>query len=304
MEKAMIQSRQLEAFRAVMLTGGMTSAANLVRITQPAISRLIRDLEEEIGISLFERTGNRLRPTREAGILFKEVSRHFNGIQHIDKVAAELKKSHMGSLRVACYTAPALSFMSGVIQTFIADRPDVSVYLDTVPSQTVLELVSLQHYDLGISILAGDYPGLTTEPVPSFRAVCLLPPGHRLEDKETVHATDLEGESLICLSPVSLLRMQTDAALDSCGVHCNRRIESSLALNLCDLVSRGMGVGIVDPFTADYYSANPVIQRSFDPVVPYHFAIVLPTDSPPPRLVSEFRAALLDALKALPYETI
>src|SRR5690606_21699487 len=118
---------------------------------------------------------------------------------------------HMGSLRVACYTAPALSFMSGVIQTFIADRPDVSVYLDTVPSQTVLELVSLQHYDLGISILASDYPGLTVVPVPSFRAVCLLPPGHRLEEKETVPATDLEGESLICLSPVSLLRMQTDA---------------------------------------------------------------------------------------------
>lgn len=129
----MIQSRQLEAFRAVMLTGGMTSATDLVRITQPAISRLIRDLEDEIGISLFERTGNRLRPTREAGILFKEVSRHFNGIQHIDKVASELRKSHMGSLRVACYTAPALSFMSGVIQSVIADRPDVSVYLDTVP---------------------------------------------------------------------------------------------------------------------------------------------------------------------------
>lgn len=300
----MIQSRQLEAFRAVMLTGGMTSAANLVRITQPAISRLIRDLEEETGLQLFDRIGNRLRPTREAGILFKEVTRHFNGIQHIDKVAAELKKSHMGSLRIACYTAPALSFMSGVVQTFIADRPDVSVYLDTVPSQTVLELVSLQHYDLGISILAGDYPGLTVEPVPSFRAVCLLPPGHRLAKQETVHATDLEGESLICLSPVSLLRMQTDAALDSFNVHCARRIESSLALNLCDLVSRGLGIGIVDPFTADYYSANPVVQRTFEPNIPYHFALVKPSESSPTRLVSEFRTTLLEALGALPYETI
>lgn len=300
----MIQSRQLEAFRAVMLTGGMTSAADLVRITQPAVSRLIKDLEEEIGLRLFDRIGNRLRPTREAGILFKEVSRHFNGIQHIEKVASELKKSHMGSLRVACYTAPALSFMSGVIQTFISDRPDVSVYLDTVPSQTVLELVSLQHYDLGITILAGDYPGLTVEPVPSFRAVCLLPPGHPLEGKASVHATDLEGESLICLSPISLLRMQTDAVLDSHNVHCTRRIESSLALNLCDLVSRGMGIGIVDPFTADYYSAKLVVQRPFDPAIPYHFAIVLPADSRPPRLVGEFRATLLDALKALPFERV
>nr|WP_233278980.1 LysR family transcriptional regulator [Agrobacterium radiobacter] len=95
MEKAMIQSRQLEAFRAVMLTGGMTSAANLVRITQPAISRLIRDLEEEIGISLFERTGNRLRPTREAGILFKEVSRHFKKCRDISMGFSTSTKSRL-----------------------------------------------------------------------------------------------------------------------------------------------------------------------------------------------------------------
>ncbi|QCJ01020.1 LysR family transcriptional regulator [Agrobacterium larrymoorei] len=304
MEDEVIQSRQLEAFRAVMLTGGMTSAADLVRITQPAISRLIKDLEEETGLRLFDRIGNRLRPTREAGILFKEVSRHFNGIQHIDKVAAELKKSHMGSLRVACYTAPSLSFMSGVIQTFIGDRPDVSVYLDTVPSQTVLELVSLQHYDLGISILASDYPGLRVEPVPSFRAVCLLPPGHVLESKDVVHAKDLEGTDLICLSPVSLLRMQIDSVLDSFNVHCGRRIESGLALSVCDLVSKGMGIGIVDPFTADYYCANPVVRRPFEPVIPYHFAIVLPSGSPPPRLVTEFQTVLFEALGKLPYETV
>lgn len=90
----MIQSRQLEAFRAVMLTGGMTMAADLVRITQPAISRLIRGLEDELGLRLFERSGNRLRPTREAGILFGEVSRHFTGIEHINKVATELRESH------------------------------------------------------------------------------------------------------------------------------------------------------------------------------------------------------------------
>jgi len=304
MEDVMIQSRQLEAFRAVMLTGGMTSAADLVRITQPAISRLIKDLEEEIGLKLFERSGNRLRPTREAGILFKEVSRHFNGIRHIESVAGELKKSHMGSLRIACYTAPALSFMSGIIQSFISDRPDVSIYLDTVPSQTVLELVSMQHYDLGISIFTGEYPGLSIEPVPAFRAVCVLPDSHRLLEKETVEATDLEGEALVCLSPISLLRMQTDAVLDDHKVTCSRRIESSMALSLCDLVSKGMGVGITDPFTASYFSAGPLHQRPFNPPVPYHFAIVLPSESPPNRLVSEFRTALLTALNELRYETM
>ncbi len=300
----MIQSRQLEAFRAVMLTGGMTSAADLVRITQPAISRLIRDLEDETGLRLFERSGNRLRPTREAGILFREVSRHFTGIGHIHKVATELRKSHMGSLRVACYTAPALSFISGVIQSFLADRPDVSIFLDTVPSQTVLELVALEHYDMGLSILTGDYPGLVVEPLPAFRAVCILAKEHRLAEKETIEAEDLNGESLICLGPPSLLRIQTDATLDAHHVQCGRRIESSLALSVCDLVSRGLGVGIIDPFTANYYSARDLCIRPFLPAIPYHFGMVFPSGNPTPRLVEEFRSALLKALAALPYETI
>jgi DNA-binding transcriptional LysR family regulator len=165
-------------------------------------------------------------------------------------------------------------------------------------------MVSLQSYDIGISILAGDYPGLIAEPVPTFRAVCILPPEHRLVAKQTVHAADLEGEALVCLSPVSLLRMQTDAALDSFNVKCTRKIESSMALNACDLVSKGFGIGVVDPFVAEYYTANRIERRQFDPAIPYHFAIVRPSESPPPRLVSEFREVLLTAVANLPYETV
>ncbi len=300
----MLQPRQLEAFRAVMLTGGMTSAADLIGISQPAISRLVRDMEGTTGLLLFERIGNRLRATREASILFKEVSKHFTGIARIENVAAELRNSHMGSLRIACYTAPALSFMTGVIRTFTANRPDVTIYLDTIPIRSVLELVALQQYDLGISVLAGDYAGLDVETVPKFRAVCVVPPAHRLAAKPSIHASDLEGEALVCLGPSSLLRTQTDAILDAQRVSCTRRIESSLTMSVCDLVSAGLGVGIVDPFTASYYSSASLCQRSFGPAIPYHFAIVLPSGSPPPRLVIEFRSVLMAALSALPYETI
>jgi DNA-binding transcriptional LysR family regulator len=300
----MLHPRQLEVFRAVMLTGGMTTAADMVRITQPAVSRLIKDLEEHIGFLLFERIGNRLRPTSEAVILFKEVSRHFDGIERITKVADDLRNSRLGSLRVACFNALSLSFMSEVLQAFLADRPDVSVYMETESSRTVLELVALHHYDIGVAQIGGDYPGLIIEPLPTFCAECILPATHALAAKETICPSDLEGESLICLGVNSPLRMQIDAVLAAHKVNFTLRIESALAASVCDLVSKGLGISLIDPFTASFYGGRNLCRRPFVPAVPYHFAIALPSGKAPTRLVDEFRTTLRTALADLPYETI
>ena len=67
----MIQARQIEAFRAVMLTRSMTGAAEMIGVTQPAVSRLVRDLEAELGLSLFERRGNKLVPVALADTFSK-----------------------------------------------------------------------------------------------------------------------------------------------------------------------------------------------------------------------------------------
>ncbi|MCW8281536.1 LysR family transcriptional regulator [Agrobacterium sp. InxBP2] len=297
----MLQSRQLEVFRAVMLTGGMTSASETVRISQPAISRLIRDLEDELGFKLFERFGNRLRPTSEAVILYKEVSLHFHGIDRIGKVANDLRNSQLGSVRIACYTALAMSFMSEVIQTFVASRPDVSIYLHDDSSRTVLELVALHHFDLGIAFTTGDYPGLLIEPLPRFCAECILPISHPLSKKETIVPNDLNGETLISLGVNSLLRMQLDSVLAANEVACKRRIESTLALSVCDMVSRGLGVGLVDPFTESFYSNRSLCRRPFVPAVPYDFALALPGGKTPPRIVDEFCGVLREAVGKLPF---
>lgn len=291
----MLQARQLDAFRAVMLTGGMTSAADMIHISQPAVSRLIGSLEEHIGFLLFERVGNRLKPTAEAIILFQEVSRYYDGVDRIAKVAEDLRASRMGSLRIASYNALSLSFMSDVLQKFLADRPEVSVYLETEASRTILELVSLHHYDIGIVQISGDYPGLDIEPLPTLHAECIVPASHPLAQKEAIEAADLEGELFISLGKNSPLRIQTDAMFAASGVRCIRRIEASLAASACDLVSKGLGISLIDPFTASFYGGRNICRKPFTPAVPYHFAIALPSGKIPTILVNEFRTALRTA---------
>ena len=82
--------RQIDAFRAVMLTGTATEAAQVLGISQPAISRLVSDLEQEIGFKLFDRVGRRVVPTAEAQILIEEVKRALTGLDQIRETASEI----------------------------------------------------------------------------------------------------------------------------------------------------------------------------------------------------------------------
>ena len=86
-----MKSRQLEAFRAVILRHSITRAAEMLHITQPAVTRLILDLETEIGFSLFTREKGRLFPTSDALLLYQEVERSFVGVERIAHAAQQIR---------------------------------------------------------------------------------------------------------------------------------------------------------------------------------------------------------------------
>src|SRR5215208_5375680 len=121
----MINQRQVEAFRAVMIAGTVTTAAAALRISQPAVSRLIRDLETRIGVALFERrSGGRLRPTTDANTLFRDVERYFVGLEQISQTAAGLRRRSFGSLRVASLPALYVRLLPRFIGRFLIERPN------------------------------------------------------------------------------------------------------------------------------------------------------------------------------------
>jgi DNA-binding transcriptional LysR family regulator len=92
--------RQVEAFRIAMRVGSATAAADALHITQPAVSRLIADLERHVGFMLFERRKRGLQPTKDALLLFEEVDRSFRGLDRIAETADAIRSRRIGHLRV------------------------------------------------------------------------------------------------------------------------------------------------------------------------------------------------------------
>lgn len=281
--------RQIEAFRAVMLTGGMTTAANTMHITQPAVSRLIRDLEYELKLNLFHRRGNQVSPTAEAFDLFAEVERTFLGFDRLKSRAEELRTGRSGALRIAALPAMAISFLPRFIASFCRERPELKVLIDGIPSHLVLERVAGGQFDIGVSALTVERASLHITPIDDA-AVAVIPSNHRLASKQVIRAPDLRDETLIMLAPGFYHRSAIEAVLAS--IPRRQMIETPLSSIACVLASEGMGITIVDPFSASEFVGRGVVLRPFEPRMSVGCALVRSSDRPLSHIATEFYAAL------------
>ena len=174
--------RQIEAFRAVMLTGTTIAAADMLNTTQPSISRSIAQMQAATKLKLFELDRGRLRPTPEAVMLFEAVQRNFLGLEAVEETVSLLRRAGVGRLRVACTPALGMSVMPAVMAKFKTRQPDVHITLRTISSYDVREGLLNGLYDLGITTNSLQLEGaqLQTKVVDQVAAVCVMARSHPL----------------------------------------------------------------------------------------------------------------------------
>ena len=283
-----LNPRQIEAFRAVILTGGMTAGGEMLGVSQPAISRLIRDFEHDIGLKLFQRNGAHIVPTGEALVLYQDVERLFIGSDKIREAARAIRNRRSGSLRIAAMPDISLGYLPKLVRNFLANRARVSVTIHSDTALNVIDLIAKSQFDIGIAFAPGDQTGVEVRPLPVPEAVCVLPLGHRLKGKTVIHANDLDGEDFISLSQSSLLRVQIQTALQAANTQCNHRIEVRYAGTAIAFVAQGLGVTIVDPFAISEVGLERVLRKPFRPRIGYESSIVFPSQRPSSGLAEEF----------------
>jgi DNA-binding transcriptional LysR family regulator len=295
-EMARINSRQVEAFRAVMLTGSVTEAGKLIAVTQPAVSRLLRDFQSLLKMELFERRGTGLVPTAAATALYTEVERSFVGLDRITAAAEEIRGRRTGTLRIAALPALANGYLPRLAGHFLKERPNLNLAFFGVISPIVVDWVLNNQCDVGFAEVPIAHSGLPSLRLPAPARVAVLPAGHRLSAKEVLEPRDFEGETFISLSAGSTGRHLIDQAFHRNDVRRVLRVETALSEIMCGLVSSGLGVAICDPFTAHEFTTRGVVARPFLPRIDFEFAAVFPAQrSPSPvalDLVETMRRAL------------
>lgn len=272
-----LNSRQVEAFRALMLTASTVRAAELMHVTQPAVSRLVRDLQEALELKLFERRGTRLVPTNEAVSLYGEVERSFVGMERIAQAARELRTRRAGVLRVAAMPALCNGFLPRFSGQFLAERPRIDFALLGLISSSVLDWVISDQCDLGFAAAPIEHAAASFEAMPPVRYVAVLPEGHRLARRRVLRPRDFANQPFVALGPTTPSRHLIDDVFSRHGISRVLRVETPLSEIACALVASGLGLSICDPFTANEYSTRGVVSRPFEPALAFQVSALYPS---------------------------
>ncbi|TWT13976.1 LysR substrate-binding domain-containing protein [Reyranella sp. CPCC 100927] len=277
--------RQVEAFRAVMTCGTTARAAELIHTSQPAVSRLIGQLEATLRLRLFVRERARLHPTPEAKALFVETTRLYAGLDRLRERAAAMRGGQGVVLHVTAYPAMGYGLMPRMIARLRQEFPALTVSVDIVSSPEVRDRVMSGRSDIGFAAEEIDTHGLSTTVVQSSRAQLAVPVGHRLAGRRRVRIAELAGEPFIALAPVDVARRALTALMSKAGQELQVAIETPYSLNVATFVAEGAGIGLVNPLAlASYQSPRIVLvnlteEIRFNALALHPVGVVLPAQA-------------------------
>jgi len=291
----MMQMRQLDAFRKVMATGSVTLAAEALGISQPAVSRLLADLQVDIPVRLFDRRSGRIFPTREATLFLQYVDKAFVGMESLEQALKDIVRLKDSQIRVAAFPALSLRLLPELVKTLYRSYPEVRTSLQITDSQRVVDLVATHRADIGFATMPVENSGTEVVATVAMDCVCVLPTRHRLRRRAVIKPADLASEPLIALDPSYATSRTLQAILAEQGLTPHGQVECSSARLALDLVRSGMGLAIVDPLTAYACVDDQVVFRKFQPSVPFSFSLIRPSFSVGTVAVD----ALIDAFESL-----
>ena len=284
--------KQISAFRSVMISGSTSQAASLLNISQPAVSRLIHSLESQIDVELFIRRNGRLYPTPEAEALFREVDKVYGGLDRISNLLQNMALLQQGHLRLVVSVPMAQRLLPEALADFQKRRPDINVSIKIVVRREMREWLEAQQFEVALATFPIDYPSEHVEHLATLNGVCVMPAGHRLSQLKVVRAADLAGEPYVSIIPETKLRRTVDELFEREGINRRLVVETQTGASICDLVAAGLGVSVVDPFTASAFTGRGLVIRPFRPVIRFDFGLLLPMQRPTSLVAREFLEAL------------
>jgi DNA-binding transcriptional LysR family regulator len=280
--------KRLQGFRAVFESGSVTNAAQRLHMTQPALSRLIRDLEQELGIALFARQHQRLVPTAEGRAFFREAERALAAVDQIVDIARDIRTLKGAHLRLVTTMNIAFGIMPAAIQALATLHPRARVSLDIKDVRDIADWVTTGPFDVGITILPLDDARVECELLATVRCLLAMPKSHHLAQKRLVSLKDLDGERMVLPSPGNINRDKFGAAFASVGLPYLGSVDTPSAFSACQFVARGLGLAVVDPFTFRTASGLDLVARPTRPAIELSFGFFFPANRPRSALVRAF----------------
>lgn len=206
----------LRVFQLVARYGSFTRAAETAGLTRPAVSQQIKHLEQQFGVSLFDRNTRQVSLTPAGAILLEHAGRVLETFKDLEQAMEEARRTVRRVLAIGASTLPGESLLPAVLASFRQANPGVEVQVRMGNSNTVLQMLREGQVVVGLVGLAVEEPGLHCEPVAYDEVVLALPPGYEAPDPLPVDL--LHRIPLVLREPGSATRATAMDSLRTAGV--------------------------------------------------------------------------------------
>ena len=274
-----VNLRQVRAFMAVARFGSFTRAAQLLHLSQPALTVQIRQLEDGLGAKLFDRNTRSVSLTAVGRELIPAFQRLLQEFDAVVINAKDLSAKRHGVVRLACLPSFASTILPGIIAGFRRRHPRVSFVLRDAVGKRVLSMVRTDDVDFGIGVADAEEPDLETLYLMQDRMHVVYPARHPLARTRKITLDIVRDYPLVLMDPDSSVRAILDAAFARTGKLVVPACEATYMSSAIGMVRAGLGVTIL-PSTAMELRANPRLRSKpiEDPGLTRRIAIVRKTN--------------------------
>lgn len=296
--------RHVEVFHAVMRAGTVTDAARLLQVSQPAVSKVLLHMEDQLGFALFVRSHGRMVPTAAAQALMPLAEKVVGRTAAVRRVAATLGEAR--DLRLAVTPALAAGVLPEAVRRFDDEMPGVSITVTTATSAGLIPSLLSRDLEIGFAMMAEPVASIADEELGEAVMVCLVPHEHALASAPYLTLADLDRHGLVGIRSDRPLGRLVRSAFDVAGLMSNPRITVDafdMARQLCE---RGLAPAIVDPFTAGLADTGKVCVKPLHPGIRSPVRVMYLEQVPPSPVartfIATFRSVLHDVVAGIGHQ--
>lgn len=236
---------QLEFFKITANTQNITKAAEILSISQPALSRAIVRLEEQLGFPLFDRRGKGIYLNRYGRLFLYYAEKALNDLSRGQQAVQDLLDSKQGTIYLGFIHSLGISLLPNLLKKFLAEFPEVEFKLYQSNASLLLDQLINGTSDFSICMRFSSYNDLTWEPLFTENLFAALPTGHRLANYSAISLKDLAKEPFISFKKDFGMRILTDQFFTEANCIPHIVFEGDDIITVAGLVEVGLGVSLL-----------------------------------------------------------
>ncbi len=256
--------RHLEAFVSVAAAGNFTRAAELLHISQPALTVQIRQLEEVMGVRLLDRNTRTVRLTKIGQQLAPVVQRILRELETVVAHAHDMAAGVRGTVSIAALPSACSMILPKIIAGYRAGHPGIAISLKDAVAQKVIAMVRNDEVDFGVGSFAEPDPSIQVLPLFTDRMRVVFPLDSPLARKRKIGLKDLVNYPLILMDSQSSVRMLVDRAFSSIGHIPAPAYEATYMSSAVGMAKAGLGVTFLPSSTLEVSELSGLASRVVD----------------------------------------